>query len=341
MSQVTLSDIARVCGVSAVTVSKALSGKKGVSDAVRKQICAAAKELGYEKSALQKRTGRTALLVAERFFSDKHSLYWKIYQEIGKRVAAHGGFLVLEIVSSQTEEQGDLPEVLKNGGADGILVLGNFRRLYMTYLEQSCPLPLVFVDAQSPSGMRDSVVTGNFQGGWEMTSNLLSLGHREIGYVGTLHVTDSIDDRYFGAQKAMFARGLRIPGQWTIDDRSRDGFHTYSAEELKLPEGKLPTAFFCNCDLTAQTLIQKLTSLGYDVPGDISVSGFDHYLPYAAGKLELTTYDTNVAAMAAKAEHVIRHHIENPAYTNGISMIRGSFVEGKSTARIGKSVPFV
>lgn len=341
MSQPTLTDIAEKTGVSVVTVSKALSGKKGVSEPVRKKIQQAAAELGYRKPEQASPAKRTAVVVAERYLLDQHSLYWKIYQEMAKQTALMGKMLLLEIIPAQTEHAQMLPKVLENGNIDGLLILGNFTRSYMMFLEKASTVPIVFVDAQSPSGTMDCVLTDNYFGGAEMTSYLLSLGHRNIGYLGTFHVTDSIDDRFFGAQKAMFARGLSIPPEWRIDDRSRTDFHMYSSEELVLPEGKLPTAFFCNCDLAAEALIGKLRSMGLSVPGDVSVAGFDHYLPYGPRYMELTTFDTNPADMAARAEYVIRQKIESSSFTNGVSLIRGTFIEGKSTRKIDEPVPFV
>jgi LacI family transcriptional regulator/LacI family purine nucleotide synthesis repressor len=153
-------------------------------------------------------------------------------------------------------------------------------------------------------------------------------------------VTDSIDDRYFGAQKAMFMRGLSIPDRWVVDDRDRKDF-LVTEDGFPLPEGELPTAFFCNCDLSARVLVVQLQKMGYAVPGDISVVGFDHYLSGAQSPVPLTTYDTRIDAMAKKAVHVIRHHIMSPQYTNGITLIRGRFTQGKSAARIGDPVPLI
>lgn len=87
---VKLSDIAAKIGVSTVTVSKALSGQKGMSDELRDRIVALADEMGYVKRVQnkEKEAGKSynlGVIVAERYIVEKQSFYWNIYQEISQR----------------------------------------------------------------------------------------------------------------------------------------------------------------------------------------------------------------------------------------------------------------
>ena len=83
--QVTLSDIAERVGVSTVTVSKALSGQKGVSESVRKEITDLAEEMGYQKSRRIKRERAISghynigVLIADRYMGTYSSFYVKMY----------------------------------------------------------------------------------------------------------------------------------------------------------------------------------------------------------------------------------------------------------------------
>ena len=103
----------------------------------------------------------------------------------------------------------------------------------------------------------------------------------------------------------------------------------------------MPTAFFCNCDGTASVLIRKLSQNGYSVPNDISVAGFDNYIPDQFGSVGLTTYEINTKEMAKRTVHIILHKLRNDNYSTGIFMLPGKFVERDSVKQIGSPVPFV
>lgn len=74
----------------------------------------------------------------------------------------------------------------------------------------------------------------------------------------------------------------------------------------------MPTAFVCNCDLTAGRLINKLRENGYHVPEDVSVVGYDNYIYPGICNVEITTYEVDQGKMASQAVHVmldkLNHH---------------------------------
>ena len=87
---VKLADIAERVGVSTVTVSKALSGQKGVSEEVREKIRSIAEELGYQQpSAARKSQNQKSynigILISERFLDKYESFYWQMYQAVATR----------------------------------------------------------------------------------------------------------------------------------------------------------------------------------------------------------------------------------------------------------------
>ena len=100
---VTLSDIAARCGVSIVTVSKALSGQKGVSETTRQQISEMAREMGYLRTKAVEQSTKlnytVGVVAAARYFTDRLSLYWNIYRDLSMRLGQKGCFCLLELVS--------------------------------------------------------------------------------------------------------------------------------------------------------------------------------------------------------------------------------------------------
>ena len=90
---VKLADIAEIVGVSAVTVSKALSGQKGVSEEVRERIRQVADELGYKQPSMVKksqpnRSYNLGILISERFLDKYESFYWQMYQAVATKATA-------------------------------------------------------------------------------------------------------------------------------------------------------------------------------------------------------------------------------------------------------------
>lgn len=340
--KVTMSDIAKELSVSTVTVSKALSGQKGVSEELRDEIIKLAASRGYKKSEAREITGKPhniGVIVAERFLEGEQSFYWNLYQEFNKRAAERGSMTFLEVINNQSEEGGVVPKLLHGRRVEGLVVMGTFVRSYRDKIMTEADVPLVFLDADSESGKFDSIVSDNVLGGSQMTDYLFSLGHKDIAYVGTLHATNSIDERYLGYVKSLMNHGFDSSSAKQIDDRAIHGL-MFSADELKLPR-KMPTAFFCNCDVAAMILIEKLTKAGLSVPGDVSVVGFDNYVNEGDDPEFLTTYALDPARMAKRAVHIMIRKIENVNYSTGKFVLPGWVIERASAKKAGRAVPFV
>ena len=135
---VRLADIAQKLGVSVVTVSKALSGKKGVSEEMRAKIRALADEMGYTPVHSPKEEAERAYTVGvmtfERYFSQFASFYWKMYQELTTQAIRKNCFSLLEVVSISDEEGLVCPKLSEEERVDGIIVIGKPGREYLMML---------------------------------------------------------------------------------------------------------------------------------------------------------------------------------------------------------------
>lgn len=347
---VTLADIAKKAGVSTVTVSNALSGQKGVSDEMREKIRRIADELGYvkpassEKNDSSKKSLTVGVAVMERYLQEYQSFYWSLYQEISRCAMEMNCLTMLEIVSYEAERKHWIPKVVSENKVDALIAMGTFEKACARFWQNTLTVPLLFLDEMDPLGTGDAVVINNIMGAYTVTNYLFEQGHTRIGFVGTRMSTTSIDNRFFGYVKSMMEHGMEIRKDWLIDDRDRETGKMDEENCFVLPED-MPTAFFCNCDLTASLLIRKLKKSGYSVPEDISVAGFDHFLSVQAmgiSDISITTYEVDLREMARRGIQTLLHRIENPNSPGGIIMVGGGrFVEGDSTRRIGLPVPFI
>lgn len=326
---VKLADIAEVVGVSIVTVSKALAGKSGVSEEMREKIKKTADELGYRPLSAVKpgRTGATGnigVLIPERFL-DQTSFYWELYQRILSSLTSRGWYAILEILKLEAEKMNALPMMMQDRKVDGVIAMGQSVDAYAEFLQKNTTVPLVFLDFYNGGNIYDSVISDSYYGSYILTNHVIEMGHREIGFVGTVLSTSSITDRYFGYCKAMKEHGLPIHEEWIIPDRMTEIQLVTAEVGFEMPE-KLPTAFVCNCDIVAYMVIKKLKERGLRVPEDISVTGYDNFSYPDPSNLPLTTYDVGMQRMAETSVETIIKKIYGESYYEGVQIVTGHLV---------------
>lgn len=325
-----MSDIAKELGISTVAVSKALSGQKGVSEELRTRVRTLADELGYQSPAELRRNRQAAgsnigVLIPKRYLDSHETFYWKLYQEVVALAKQNECFTLLEVLEDSEALQHHLPKLAQENRADGIIIIGKPINGYAAMLRQRWPHPVVFLDFYDADISADSVISNGFFGAYMLTNHLLHLGHREIGYVGTLLTTASITDRYLGYTKALMEQGIPVRPQWVVDDRDAEGMDI----EIQLPS-PMPTAFVCNCDHIAALLIRKLREQGCRVPQDISVVGFDNYLMPGLCDIGITTYAVNIPEMARIAVRMLLGKLTDQPYRSGLQMTDGYIIQKDS-----------
>ena len=138
--------------------------------------------------------------------------------------------------------------------------------------------------------------------------------------------TNSITDRYLGYMKSVIEHGGRLRPDWVIEDRDRE---RNNYDTFALPS-EMPTAFVCNCDMTASRLIKTLRAAGYRVPKDISVVGFDDYLFPGLCDIPLTTYAVNMEGMADSGIRLLIKKMNGKETSQGMHMVEGHFMERSS-----------
>ena len=329
--QVRMADIAQKVGVSTVAVSKALSGQKGVSEDTRAQILAAAEELGYRYPAEKRRdaipTGyHIGVVMASRYLNDNEAFYWKLYREVAAQVQQAGSFTLLELLSEDDARAHRLPKLVTENQAEALMVIGKPPCAYAETLHSVWDRPLVFLDFYDATIRADAVLSNSYYGTYALTNLLMNHGHREIAFVGTLLATDSITDRYQGYVRAMMEHRLPVRPEWVISDRNAQ---TGMDIPLVLPE-RMPTAFVCNCDMTAERLIRTLAETGRHVPEDVSVVGFDNFLPNPLGDISLTTYAVDMTEMAVRAVRNLLDRLAGRPTQQGLQITGGKIVERNS-----------
>jgi len=331
-SGITMADLAADMGISLTAVSRALSGKPGVSDQLRAQIIERARQLGYRKAVTDEAAAASrplvGVLVTEHFANRQSSYYQKMYEYLKAYAQAENQRTSLCLLTEEMTAAMQMPPFLGERAAAGMVLMGPMDSAYFTSITQHSPIPYVCLDTADEEHELDSVLTDNFFGMYQMTRYLLARGHRKIRFVGTVGSTEAITDRYYGFVKAMEEYALKTTRAEIIPDRAtREGY----GFKMQLPDDpELPTAFVCNCDQTAAKVITLLEERGLNVPKDISVVGFDGYLYPGLCDVALTSYAVDMEGMASHCIRLLGRKIRKEAYKRGVRIIEGQLAERQS-----------
>jgi LacI family transcriptional regulator len=325
--------IAEMFNVSIVTVSKALNDKEGVSEELREKIKKAAEKLGYRpnhaaKSLKTQKVYNVGILIANRYVDSQEAYYFSVCGEIIKKLMLLEYSGIMEILMPEDEEEMKLPRMFLERKVDGIIVLGQLEESYLRHLE-TIDIPMVYFDFYVNYSNIDTIISDNFFSSYQLTISLIEQGHKDIGFVGNIHSTSSIQDRFLGYYKALLENQIDLNMDYIVSDRDGLG----KLIDLKLPI-TMPTAFVANCDQVAYKLINTLKQNGHSVPNDISVVSFDNTIYATIAQPQITTVDNNVEDMVSTATKIIIKKINNPSKTYGRILIKGNIIKRDSSQHI-------
>lgn len=329
---VTMKDIAAKLGVSIVSVSKAFSGQSGVSEELRQKILRTAEVMGYKygTEAQKKKvlSGNIGIIVAERYMSE-NSFYFKFMRGISTALQQRRHYAFFHTLTSGNEEKAVLPDIFFHQRVDGIIILGQISDKYI-HAVMNTKIPVVFLDFYNNLTADSCIVGDNFYATYEMTNYLINNGHRDIAFVGNIHATSSIQDRYLGYAKSLIEHDIRLSDYYLISDRNTE---TGEFIPFELPV-VMPTAFVCNCDEAASRLISQLTEKCIRVPEDVSVTGFDNSVFSSITVPNITTFEVNTEKMSSVAVDALLSKIKTPNEPVGMIQVKGRIVYKDSVSSL-------
>ncbi|MFC7381389.1 LacI family DNA-binding transcriptional regulator [Sphaerisporangium rhizosphaerae] len=299
---VTMSDVARVAGVSTATVSRVVNGRYGVSASTIAQVRSAIEQLGYESSlvATSLRRSRTNVLglVAHSFQSYTAEVLKGVMQALSR-----SGFDLIIYANSDLYgtyaegwEQRHLTR-LSGTLTDGCIVV-------TPWDEVRSGTPVVVIDPVRGSTV-PSVTADNLAGATSVVEHLLGLGHRRIGFIAGRSSLASAWSREEGYRKALAAAGVPFDPALI----GRGDFNPESATPLAhalLAGADRPTAIFAASDGMALKVLEVAKGRGLSVPGDLSVVGFDNIPESALAEPGLTTVDQSMYRLGYEAAHLLK-----------------------------------
>ncbi len=273
----TIADVAREAGVGVGTVSRVLNQSPLVSAETRRRVLEVIEELDYTPSSVARQLsrGRTHMVAVVLPFLTHPSAVERMRGVIAGLRATSYDFVVYDVEAREHRDE-HLHTLARGARVDGVLVVS----LPPTDAEIArfarADIRVVLVDAQHDDVSH--VVIDNVEGGKLAASHLLELGHRRIGFIGDPSDNPfgftSSSDREAGFRRTLRERGFDADERYVRHGpHGRNVAYRVAAEMLELPEP--PTAIFAASDTQALGVLEAAADSGLDVPGQLSVVGFD------------------------------------------------------------------
>jgi LacI family transcriptional regulator len=314
-----IKDLARECGVSVATVSRALNGHPEVSVETRRQIQQAAERLGYRPSQsaralVRGRSDAVGLLWDSGYETAgrKHPFLLSLLVGLKQALNDVGRHLILLNVDVDRQGARAYVNTARQFQLDGVLVMGvdDHRPALRELIESGLPCVAIDHDIAGPRAVY--VTSDNRAGAAEAVRHLHSLGHRRIATItGPLDLMPAVH-RLTGFRQAVDELGLELPEDYVQSgDFFMDSGYACGRRLAELPKSRRPTAVFVAGDEMALGAIHAFADAGLDVPGDIAVVGFDDIEAAGLVRPTLTTVAQDPSAIAAEAVSTLLKFVDD------------------------------
>ena len=306
-----LRDVAQQAGVSLATASRVASGSLAVRQETRERVEEAMRDLLYVPPGRKPATGAIGLLVPEL----SNPVFPALAQAMEARATEAGLATILCNTTAAAFREADYVHMLLDRRVDGMIFiscemthLAGDHEHYGRLVDEGARL--VFVNGALDGLDVPCVSVDERHAGYVATQHLISLGHRRIGFVAGPADYLPTREKAAGRDEALRQAGLSPDGLVAHGDFTLDGGRRALRQLLAKPNR--PTAVICSSDVIAIGVVQEAREAGLDVPGDLSVVGFDGI--EAAGWVDppLTTIEQPIEEIAATAVDLLRTVIAEP-----------------------------
>ncbi|MCE6996047.1 LacI family transcriptional regulator [Saccharothrix sp. S26] len=298
---VTLSDVARLAGVSISTASKAINARTEVAPATRDRVLRAAAELSFQPNAL-----------ARGLISGRTRTIGLLTDELGGRFAIP---ILLGVENALANEQMSVLLCDARGDAirrrhyistllarqvDGFIILGDDNDVRPS-LTRDIPVPVVYVYCESSDPADLSVIADDEGGARLAVEHLVSMHRRRIGHITGPQTYRAARDRVSALHRVLAEHGLVLAGGAPLYGEWSQRWGRHAARMLLATDPEVD-AVFCGNDQIATGVADTLSQLGKRVPQDVAIVGYDNWEEFAADcRPPLTTVDLDLERLGTTA----------------------------------------
>ena len=334
-TRVTIQDIADELGISRNTVSKAINNTGILADATRDKVLKKAMEMGYKQFSYVTTARSVSSVLSVPVPKEKTEIAVFLTNFVGgnhfatvmldkfqKELAGLGYSLTMHRILTEELENMKLPASFFHERTAGIICIEMFDYKYDQML-CGLGLPILFVDAPVTCLKKpleaDLLCMDNQSGIYQFVKEMADRGKTKIGFIGEHMHCQSFFERYTAYRDAMHILSLPCPDEYSITGNKKGALYPKKDDYLEFLSERLtalthlPEVFICANDFVALDALQVFRKLGYSVPDDIYLCGFDDSPESRIVTPPLTTIHIHSQIMGFSAVNLLMSRINEPS----------------------------
>lgn len=306
----TESDVAKLAGVSQSAVSRAFTPGASVAKETRERILSVAHRLGYQPNLMARSLAtRRSNIIALAISSLENPFYAQVVKELSERLRETSRHILLFTTTPEGEADPALENVLSYQ-VDALILAATTASAELAHQCQKAGVPIVQINRDSTLRGISTVRGENSKAGETIADFLVAGGHKRFGFVGGPARSGTSSTRLDGYRAGLARAGIDeievAYGNYTFAGAA------VAAREL-LSRPRRPDAIFCASDYMAFSVLDVAKrEFGLNVPGDLSIVGFDDVMEAGLAVYDLTTYSQPAAALAEAALDIVDQKIAKP-----------------------------
>lgn len=314
MMSITIYDVAREANVSMATVSRVVNNNPNVKPSTRKKVLRTIEELGYRPNAVARGLASKKTTTVGAIIPDISSIF---FSELARGIEDIATMYDYNIILSNSDQNKDkevqLINTMLEKQVDGILFMGgNIGEEHVNTFASSSA-PVVLAATYDEQGKIPSVNIDYKAAAYEATNLLMDKGHKHPAFIGGQVDVQLNADKYEGYLQALEDASVKVDEDFIIKD-SYSYHEGIEAIKKLMSHDEKPTAVFVASDEMAIGVIHGAQDLGYDVPKDLQVFGFNNTRLATMVRPTLSTiiqpmYDLGAVAMRLLTKYMNKEDV--------------------------------
>lgn len=331
LQSITLKDVARLTGLSPITVSRALHNPKMVRPETIERVKAAASSIGYVPNMIAgSLASRRSRLIAAVVPQVSNSMFAETVQALGDELSAHGYQLLLSLSNYSARKEDDVISAILGRQPDGVVLTGIHHSQSVRKKLIASGVPVVETWDITPTPIDMLVGFSHHDVGAAVGRYLLDKGYQRIGLVSADDYRAGV--RREGLESVLQQRGLVPPPVHVVHipatlERGRQGLSALLDQHPDLD------AIACSSDALAQGVLTEARIRGISVPRDLGIIGFGDFDFAAYTSPSISTVHIDKTAVGIKAAQALLARIEGRPQGERVLDVGFRLVERESTAR--------
>ncbi len=311
-----IKDVASRAGVSPSTVSRVVANHPRISKATRERVRAVMKELDYHpnviaRSLVRQSSEAIGLLIPssiEQFFLNP--FFPEVLRGITQVAQNEGYDIVLSTALHGRNDVDRLERMVRSKQVDGVILLtARLDDPLFTVLEEN-HIPSVVIGRPSQEVSLSWVNNDNRLAAYETTTHLLKLGHQRIGFIGGSQELVVTVDRLTGYSHALMECGITFDPNLVVSGEFIEDVG-YNGMMRLLALAERPSAIVASDDVLAFGAMRAAGELGYRIPEDLAIVGFNDIPLARLANPPMTTMNVHIYELGQTAAKLLLQHIND------------------------------